>query len=153
MSDVLGILMATLIVLIALALLVVVLRLLARALWPPADRAADAVLREFLTEPEYRQLRVTGYLEVASPMQPGRVYRVPRRQGRVLILDGGRPSEQLCIQPVARDLPDADVVLMHKLLIQADEDYYLRTANHFSDPVWWLSHSGRLGPDGIHTWP
>jgi hypothetical protein len=153
MSDVLGIMMATLVVLITLGLLVVVLRFLAQALWPPADRAADAVLREFLTEAEYRQLRVTGYLEVASPMQPGRVYRVPRRQGRVLILDGGRPSEQLCIQPVTRDLPDADVVLMHKLLIQADEEFYLRTANHFSDPVWWLSHSGRLGPDGIHTWP
>jgi hypothetical protein len=153
MSEFVGTVFATLVILTALALLVAALRVLAHALWPPAERAADAVLREFLTEAEYRQLRATGYLEVASPMQPARVYRVPRRQGRVLILDGGRPSEQLCIQPVVRDLPDADVVLMHKLLIQADEEFYLRTANHFTDPVWWLTHSGRVGLDGFHAWP
>src|SRR5215472_3757405 len=99
MSDTLSMMVATLVVLTVLGLLVLVLRALGGALWPTADRAADAVLREFLTESEYRQLRVTGYLEVASPLQPDRVYRVPRRQGRVLILDGGRPSEQLCIQP------------------------------------------------------
>jgi hypothetical protein len=37
---------------------------------------------------------------------------------------------ELCLQPV-EPLPEGDVVLMHKLMIEANEQEYLRTANHF----------------------
>jgi hypothetical protein len=143
-SEVLDVAIATLIILMALVALVLMLAFLHMLLerWPPlvqhrlsAVRTAEAALREFLTEDEYRQLSTTGYLEVASPTQPERVYRVPRGYGRVLVLEGGRAIEKVCIQPLAMNLPEADVVLMHKLLIQADEEFYLRTANHFRDPV------------------
>jgi hypothetical protein len=119
-----------------------------------ATRSAEALLRTFLTEAEYRQIRSQGYLEVASPTNSERVYRVPRRPGRVLVLDGGKPSELLCLQPAVGDLPEADLVLMHKLLIQADEDMYLQTANHFSDLARWVRGSRGIVSDGCcQVWP
>jgi hypothetical protein len=154
MRDLLGATIIILLTLVILRALILGIRVLERR--SSAARSAETLLREFLTEDEYRQLCGTGYLEIASPTQPGRVYRVPRRPGRVLLLDDDHPSEQLCIQPVAADLPDADVVLMHKLLIQADEAWYLRTANHFRDPVWWLygvNGASRVWPGDVPTLP
>lgn len=142
-------LIAILVVVTALALLVPVLCDAMRVRWLSPARSARALLREFVTEAEYRQFRASGYLEVASLMYPGRVYRVPRRQGRVLILEGGRLSGELCIQPAACHLPDADVVLMHMLLIRLDEERYLRTANHFSSSGWGLSRSEWGGMGGV----
>ncbi len=50
-----------------------------RAWWPvPAERRAEALLRDMLTEAEYRQVCTTGYLDVVSPSHSGRIYRVPR---------------------------------------------------------------------------
>lgn len=104
-----------------------------RAWWPvPAERRAESLLRDMLTETEYRQVCTTGYLDVVSPSHSGRIYRVPRGPEQVLVLEGGRVTERLCVQPAAASLPEADLVLMHKLLIQADEETYLRTANHFA---------------------
>jgi len=37
---------------------------------------------------------------------------------------------RLCVGPVD-PLPDADVVLIHKLMIEANEDEYLKAANVF----------------------
>ncbi len=45
--------------------------------------------------------------------------------------------ERLCVQPASNGLPDADVVLMHKLLIESDERAYLLTANHFPRAIWY----------------
>lgn len=104
--------------------------------WVVAQQRAEAALRALLTDAEYQQLCANGYLEVASLTQPQRVYRVPRGSGQVLVLEGGRPREYLCLQPAAQNLPQADVVLLHKLLIQADEELYLRTANHIPVLIW-----------------
>lgn len=108
-----------------------------RSWWPvPAERTAEGLLRSVLSEPEYRQLCLTGYLEVPSPARTGRLYRVPRGPGQVLVSENGRVTERLCVQPAIGGLPEADVVLMHKLLIEADEENYLQTANHFPRSVW-----------------
>jgi hypothetical protein len=96
-----------------------------------AARRSEALLCELLTASEYQQLCAEGYLEVASPTRPGRIYRVPRGPGQVRVVEDGQHIERLCLQPARATLPDADVVLMHKLLIQTDEETYLRTANHF----------------------
>jgi len=108
-----------------------------RSWWPlPAERCAEALLRDMLSPLEYRQLRYTGYLDITSPARGGRVYRVPRGPGQVLVLEGGRVTERLCVQPAVGGLPEADVVLLHKMLIQSDEETYLETANHFPRSVW-----------------
>jgi hypothetical protein len=104
--------------------------------WPvPADHAAETLLRTALTTEEYRQLCSMAFLDVPSPSRSGRVYRVPRGPGQVQVIEHGRMVERLCVQPVAT-VPEADVVLMHKLLIESDEQGYLDTANHFPRSVW-----------------
>jgi len=70
-----------------------------------------------------------GYLEIASPSHPERVYRVPRERGRVQVREKGRLTAWLCLQ--AEDwVPDDDQVVIHKLMIEANEETYLQTANH-----------------------
>jgi hypothetical protein len=111
-----------------------------RRWWPvPAQQRAESLLRELLTEAEWRQLCSAGFLDVRSPSRPERTYRIPRGPDQVLVLERGRVTERLCVQPMELGLPEADIVVTHKLLIQADEETYLRTANHFPIRVLWDS--------------
>jgi len=103
----------------------------------PAERTAEALLRRLLDEREYDALGFNGYLEVPSREYPGRVYRIPRGPGQVQVVEHGRVTERLCVQPAAVGLPEADVVLMHKLLLESDERRYLLTANHFPRAIWY----------------
>jgi hypothetical protein len=98
--------------------------------WLPSERRALALLRAMLTPHELRQLNWFGYLDVPSPSIGQRVYRVPRGQGMVQVLEGGRAVMRLCLQPTVR-LPDADIVVMHKLMIEANEADYFAQANKF----------------------
>ncbi|HEY7091911.1 MAG TPA: hypothetical protein VH393_01945 [Ktedonobacterales bacterium] len=66
-----------------------------------------------------------------SRNHPERAYRIPRHGGFVTVFEQGEPVELLCIGP-AKPLPPGDVLIMHKLLIESDEETYLRTANHIS---------------------
>jgi hypothetical protein len=95
-----------------------------------AQERAEALLRELLTDAEYAQLDQCGYLDVRSPSQPARTYRVPRRPGRVAVREGDAEVESLCVAPVGW-LPPGDVVLAHKLMIEGNEQEYLHRANHF----------------------
>ena len=96
-----------------------------------AEGRARVLLREMLSDDEFGQLIACGYLEVASPTRPQRVYRIPGLAGRVRVYDHGREVVELCLQPT-EPLPDSDLVLMHKLMIEADEVEYLAKANHFA---------------------
>jgi len=99
--------------------------------WSRAERRAASLLREMLTPEECRQLLWHGYLEVPSPAIAGRVYRVPRARGSfVQVLEDGKAVMRLCVQPVER-LPEADVVVLHKLMIEANEEVYLEKANKY----------------------
>ena len=95
-----------------------------------AKRRAHLLLCAVLTEHEYIQLIISNCVDVRSPGNPRRVYRIPARPGQVTVYEDGQPVERLCLLPV-RSLPDDDLIVLHKLLIQADEQGYLRTANHF----------------------
>ena len=95
-----------------------------------AERRAESLLQEVLTPDEGRELEERGYLEIASPNRQGRIYRVPRGRGMVSVFEEGRAIMSLCVQPVEW-IPAGDVVLMHKLMIEANEDEYLKTANQF----------------------
>jgi len=98
--------------------------------WSRAERRAADLLRDTLTPEQFRQLTWRGYLEVPSPTEPQRVYRVPRTKGYVQVIENGRSVMRLCVQPVEA-LPDADVVVLHKLMIEANEELYLQRANKY----------------------
>jgi hypothetical protein len=96
--------------------------------WSEANRRANELLRSVLTSEQYDQLTQNGYLDIPSPRNPGCIYRVPQAQGLVKLIEQGRLKTSLCLQPLDM-VPDADMVVMHKLMIEADEETYLQTAN------------------------
>jgi hypothetical protein len=98
------------------------------------NRRARELLRVVLSPEEYRQLIRQGYIDIASHSDPERVYRVPKSPGRVQVREKGRLTTWLCLQPY-ESIPDADHVVIHKLMIEADEETYLQKANHFI-PFW-----------------
>ena len=96
--------------------------------WLQANRRANELLHSVLTSEQYRQLTRNGYLDIPSPRDSGCAYRVPRAQGLVGVIEQGRRKMSLCLQSLEW-VPDADMVVMHKLMIEADEETYLQTAN------------------------
>lgn len=95
-----------------------------------AHDRAEALLGEILTDAELAQLGERGYLEIASPSQPERSYRVPRSPGRVCIVEKGVEVASLCVGPTEW-IPAGDIILTHKLMIEGNEQEYLRRANHY----------------------
>ena len=95
-----------------------------------AEQKAEQLLQSQLSPEEYHQLVTQGYLRVQSPSVPHRTYLIPRYRGLVRVYEQGRSVMRLCVGPV-EPVPDADVVLMHKLMIEGNEEEYLKTANVF----------------------
>ena len=95
------------------------------------SQRGESLLRGVLTTDEYERLSDCGYLDVRSPSRPGRVYRVPRDGGIVVIRENRHAIGGLCIQAV-QPVPASDSVAMHKLMIEGAEEIYLQTANHLS---------------------
>ena len=99
--------------------------------WSEANHRANELLRSVLSSVQYEQLVRDGYIDIPSPHDAGCIYRVPREQGLVKVIEHGKRKMSLCIQPLEL-VPDADMVVMHKLMIEADEETYLQTANKFT---------------------
>lgn len=99
-----------------------------------AESRAKVLLREMLSEGQYQQLIKFGYLEINSPSIEHRIYRIPGSGGLVKVYEKGSAVMELCLQP-AEPLPDGDVVVMHKLMIEANEQEYLQKANHFAPGI------------------
>jgi hypothetical protein len=95
-----------------------------------SEQRAEVLLRDLLGPGQLHQLRRRGYLDVPSPSRVNRTYRIPRSRDQVRVYEDGRLIERLCVQGV-EPVPTGDVVLMHKLMIEGNEDEYLRLANHF----------------------
>ena len=95
-----------------------------------AERRAQQLVAQLLTRDQLRQLTTFGFIELRSRLIPGRFYRIPRRRGQVQVYEEGRHAGSLCIQPT-RWVPDADLLVMHKVMIEGNEAEYLRTANFF----------------------
>lgn len=95
-----------------------------------SEQRAEALLRDLLSQGQLHQLRRRGYLDVPSPTRANRTYRIPRSRDQVRVYEDGRLIERLCVQAV-EPVPTGDVVVMHKLMIEGNEDEYLRLANHF----------------------
>jgi len=103
-----------------------------------AEQKAETLLKSLLSADQYNHLVRKGYIEVQSGMYPYRTYRIPRHRGSVEVYEMGRLVMSLCVQPT-ETVPDADVVVMHKLMVEGNEREYLRRANYFdrqTDPFW-----------------
>lgn len=95
----------------------------------PTERA-EALLREFLDEREYEQWTRRDYVDVVSPHNAQRIYRIPRYIGLVRMYENGIAMCELCLRPV-EPLPGPDVIVLHKLMIQGDEQAYLASARSY----------------------
>ena len=99
-----------------------------------ARSRAEDLLREHLSERQNLELSQKGYFEVcAVNFKEGtrRYYRIRRgRAGNVYLLDGpqGREIKKLCCHPLER-VPDADTMLAQKMMIEFNEELFLKTAN------------------------
>lgn len=94
----------------------------------PAARA-ERLLLDVLGDRQFHRLRRVGYLDFPSGKFPGRVYRLDLT-GNLSFRDPGEASfnTTLCVQstePVPRD----DMVAARYLLVTADEERLLQTAN------------------------
>jgi hypothetical protein len=108
-----------------------------------AQRRADTLVRELLTPDELGTLQARGYLDVPSRLTPGRVYRIPARPGLVTVIDQGQLATRLCLVP-ARTVPEPELILVHKLLLEGAESEYWQRANRLTG-LWWP------GPDATQV--
>jgi len=99
-----------------------------------AESRAKALMQEMLSDNQYQQLVKFGYLEVTSPSYQNRIYRIPGSGGLVKVYEQGHAVMELCLQP-AEPLPDGDIVVMHKLMIEGNEQEYLQKANRFAPGI------------------
>ncbi len=97
--------------------------------WREAEERAEMVVRSLLSDEDYEKLRRDGYLDVPSPNYPQRVYRVPAGAGTVTVLEGGQCVARLCVYST-QPIPEREAVIIHKLMIEGNEQDYLRIANH-----------------------
>ncbi|GEM_PF-4866688 len=93
-----------------------------------AEARAAALLQRLLTPTQREQLEQHGYVEVDSPSINGRIYRIPADPARVQVYEATHITGTLCIAP-RRWIPNSDVMLAHKLMIEGAEQQYLATAN------------------------
>lgn len=101
----------------------------------PQERA-EMLLRDSISPQAYKHLLNVGYLEIPSRLYSNRYYRIPRERRRVQVYEvcetaAGLQHQklgELCVI-ACEPMPDADLVLTHKWLIEADEQKYLNTAN------------------------
>lgn len=99
-----------------------------------AKTRAEGLLREHLSERQREDLAAKGYFDVcAVDFRAGtrRYYRIKRgRAQNVFLLDGphGREVKRLCCHP-HEQVPDADTMLAQKLMLEMNEELFLKLAN------------------------
>jgi hypothetical protein len=95
-----------------------------------AEETARQLLHSMLSETDKRMLAAHGYFEVRGGKSGTRYRIVAGHHGtrNVLELDRhGHPRRRLCAHPFG--VPDGDVLLAQKLVIETNEDLFLATAN------------------------
>lgn len=99
----------------------------AQAIRDQASARADALLAEFLDAMQRDQLVKDKMFIVES--ETGKRYEIKAGK-RVAELDkNGKPVALYCIRPEDWNLPDGDVMLAQKLMLETDEKSFLKIAN------------------------
>ena len=96
---------------------------------------------------ERAMIRGRGYLTVRSPNHAGRKYRIPAvAYDQIEMREGQTPVERLCLQPTIYGMNAADWVYMMKVMLLADEERFLASANHFPIAADRAYHDGDNNP-------
>jgi hypothetical protein len=98
-----------------------------------ANGRAERILKESLSPKQCEELAAKGYfeLETIRPTGERKLYRINRgRSANVQEIDAasGKIVKRLCAHPTAL-VPDADTMLCQKLMLESQEDDFLRIAN------------------------
>ena len=99
-----------------------------------ASRRAEALVQRVLSEQERAQYRRDGFLEIPSQQVAGRRYRIPRNGAPVAVLEPDGRVQYLCLQPET-PVPREELVVIHKLLLEAAETQYWQRANRVGRPI------------------
>lgn len=91
-----------------------------------AIRRSERLLDRMLSSKQRKYWHRNRYIDVRSPAYPERLYRIPE-YGKVLCFDSGKLTKRLCIYSIDR-LPLADKILSLKVMIESDEQEFLRIA-------------------------
>lgn len=98
-----------------------------------ARERAELLLRECLTPAQREELQLHRHFHLETVGKDGsrRRYRIERGRSRNVkqVTAEGAVIKTLCMHPVDW-VPDADTMLAQKLYLEADEDAFLRIANH-----------------------
>lgn len=96
------------------------------------DRAAK-LLQEALSPEQRAEFADKGHFHLSTLTKEGqrRRYRIERGRSRNVkqVDESGRVLKTLCAHPIAA-VPDEDTMLAQKLWLEAQEDEFLRIANH-----------------------
>lgn len=96
-----------------------------------ANDRAEALLRAHLNAEQLAQLEAKRYFELELISNKARKrYRIERGQSQNILQldDSGKPIRRFCVVAAAR-VPVADQMLMQKLMLEYEEDRFLKTAN------------------------
>lgn len=99
-----------------------------------AGERAEALVGRVLSEEDRARLRRDGFLEVPSQLVRGRRYRIPAGGSPVAVLEPDGRVGYLCLQPES-DIPRAELVVIHKLLLEGAEADYWQRANRVGRPM------------------
>lgn len=99
-----------------------------------AKKRAEKLLTEHLSPPQREQLAAKGHFELDVISRNGERRRYQIRRGwsgnvKQVCPSSGRILRSLCIHP-RETVPVADNMLAQKLLLEANEEEFLRVANH-----------------------
>ena len=96
------------------------------------DRATDLLMSK-LTHEQRESFNAHGFFIVQGGLT-GMRYRVrndPSLIANIDVMDGAHPHYRLCAHPPKFDVPLGDHLLAQKLMLQFDEESFLRVANRY----------------------
>lgn len=93
-----------------------------------AQRRALDLLKQILTETQLAAFEKDECIPVDA--SSGKKYVIKKgRAGNVFSIKDGKLVEKYCIHPRDSEVPEADVMLAQKLILETNEEEFLRIAN------------------------
>lgn len=93
-----------------------------------ADKRAEMLLLKYLTPEQAAEYHRSKFFHTIG--QDGAVFRIEKASCRSVVrVMGGRDVERYCLVPQGMHIPDPDLMLVCKLLLESSQDLFMSTAN------------------------